>query len=383
LGKLPISLLWRLARQMRYEFPHRCHNQLYINTFFPPYPSNAFDKYLDAVIQKNRIPYSTYFAVTDKCPYHCPHCSYGHHQKGHLDTPKAKEIIRQINSIGTVTIGFTGGEPLLRDDIVELVETVGDHTASIMFTTGHQLDENLAQGLTQAGLGCLMIGIESDDPQEHDEIRGVKGSYDEAVRAIEISLKTGIYTAISTVATRDKIAKGKLRKLAELATRHGIHEFRILEPVPTGRFQDCTCEKLSARESKHLSDFHKQWNRKNSGCAIACFSHLESDEMFGCGAGYHHLFIDAVGNVCPCDLTPLSFGNTLEEPLSDIWRKMEQYFPLPRCGCFMKEVCEQLKGTDDPIELPLDLHQSIELCQTHPRTKKLPLMYRHYLKDPE
>jgi MoaA/NifB/PqqE/SkfB family radical SAM enzyme len=382
-GKLPTSHLKYLAKQMQNENPHRHNGRLYINTFFPPYPSPAFDKFLDAVFQKKRIPYSTYFAVTDECPYSCRHCSYGYHQPGHLDTERAKEIIRQINSLGTVTLGFTGGEPLLRDDIVELVESVGEQTASIMFTTGHRLDGELAKGLEQSGLGCLMIGIESDEPEEHDKIRGVNGSFDEAVRAMEISLKAGIYTAISTVATREKISGGKLQKLAEWATGYGIHEFRILEPIPTGSFHSQITEKLSPQETRQVSDFHKQWNRKNRGPAIASFSYLESDEMFGCGAGYHHLFVDALGNVCPCDLTPLSFGNALDEPLSDIWSKMEQYFDLPRCGCLMKEICEQFKEKDQPLELPLDPEQSIQICKLHSRPDKLPMIYRNYLKDQE
>ncbi len=136
-GRLPVGHLWYMAKQLCNENA-RCHNgRVYVNTFFPPYPSKAFDKLLDAVIGRERVPYSTYFAVTDECPYRCAHCSYGMHKKGRVDTKRAIEVIEQIKSIGTVTIGFTGGEPLMRDDIVELTAGAGDDTASIIFTTGH------------------------------------------------------------------------------------------------------------------------------------------------------------------------------------------------------------------------------------------------------
>jgi len=380
LGKLPASHLWYLAKQFRNEHPHHHNGRLYVNTFFPPYPSRPFDRFLDAAIERKRLPYSTYFAVTDKCPYNCPHCSYGLHKKGSLPTEQALNVIAQIKSLGTVTIGFTGGEPLLREDIVELVGSVSDEVATIMFTTGHRLNKELARRLMDADLDCIMIGIESDDPAEHDKVRGGAGSFDEAVKAISISLEAGLYTAISTVGTKEKIQNGQIQKLARLAQSHNVHEFRVLEPIPTGSSYNQKDQVLSEDESKELADFHKQWNRKNRGPAISGFSYLESEEMFGCGAGFHHLFIDAIGNVCPCDLTPLAFGNVLDEPLEKIWLKMGHMFDSPRCQCLMKDICKKTSNLTDSRQLPLDVEQSLELCRAVDKSDKLPKVYKNLFK---
>ena len=155
----------------------------------------------------------------------------------------------------------------------------------------------------------------------------------------------------------------------------------MLEPIPTGSFYNQKDEVLSEDESKELADFHKQWNRKNSGPAISGFSYLESEEMFGCGAGFHHLFVDAIGNVCPCDLTPLSFGNVLDEPLEKIWLKMGQLFDLPRCECLMKEICKKTSNLKDSQQLPLDLEKSFDLCQSVNTGDKLPKVYKNLFKD--
>jgi len=378
--KLPSRHLLYLAGRLRNENPHRHRGKLYVNSFFPPFPSVAFERFLDLVVERKRVPFSTYFAVTDSCPYKCPHCSYGHHKKGSIKTKEALEVIEQIKSLGTTIIGFTGGEPLLRDDIVELVEAVGDETFSIIFTTGHRLDGELAKRLSMAGLGCLMIGVESDDESEHDRTRGVKGSFKEALVSIRASLDAGLYTAISTVATHDKIASGALERLAELGQRCGVHELRVLEPAATGGWQGKGGEVLSAEESRQVADFHKRWNRRGRGPAVASFSYLESEEMFGCGAGFHHLFIDALGNVCPCDLTPLSFGNVMEEPLSEIWARMGDWFDLPRVGCFVKEICSQLGSSKDVLELPLAKAESAEMCRANKRGDKLPRVYQNLFR---
>ncbi len=380
LGKLPFSHLWYLAKQFRNENPHKHNGKLYVNTFFPPFPSKAFNRFINTVLERKRVPYSTYFAVTDKCPYKCPHCSYGFHKKGNLDTRQAINVIEQIKSLGTITIGFTGGEPLLRDDIVELVGSAGDEIATILFTTGHRLTKELARALAGVGLGCMMIGIESDNPDKHDKVRGIAGSFEEAVRATGLSVEAGLYTAISTVATKEKIRTGQIPQMARMAENFGAHEFRVLEPVPTGGFYNQKEVALSSEETEYLSDFHKQWNRRKRGPAVSGFSYLESDKMFGCGAGFHHLFVDAVGNVCPCDLTPLSFGNLRDESLEEIWLRMGQFFNLPRCGCFMKDICCRLNGIGGTPEFPLGPEESLRLCQLIGQDRKLPMIYINLFK---
>lgn len=378
LGKLSFKHLLYMAKLLRYEIPHEHDDKVYINTFFPPYPSIAFDRFLQTVFDRNRIPFSTYFAVTDKCPYKCPHCSYGNHAAGDLNTEKAIEVVNQIKELGTITIGFTGGEPLLRKDLPTLIKMVSDKCSTVVFTTGHGLTEQLATDLYKSGLGCIMIGLESFNEIEHDKVRGVQGSFKQAIEAIKVSQEAGLYTAISTVATRDKINNGTIEKLAGLALYLQLHEFRILEPVPTGTFKDCTGELLTIEESLKLTEFHKNWNKKGKLPAIASFSHLESDKVYGCGAGYHHLFIDAVGNVCPCDLTPLSFGNVFDKPLLEIWNEMSQWFSVPRCGCLMKDIQTHIK---DHELFPIEKDKSIEICQKYKQNTPLPKVFENLFKD--
>lgn len=380
LFRLPLGHIVYLTKQLRYENPH-CHDgRLYINTFLPPIPSPAFDRLLDALIHRRRVPFSTYFAVTDQCPYHCAHCSYGRHQAGQMDTAQALDLVRQIKGLGTTTIGFSGGEPLLRADLFDLVRAVGPDTESIVFSTGHGLHMDLAQAFRGAGLGCLMIGMESDDPTRHDAVRGVKGSFQIGADAIELALNAGLYTAISTVATRAKLQNGQLQRLAEFATRMGVHEYRILEPVPTGRFLQHATEVLTSEEKRRLAEFHKEWNRAGKGPAIAAFSHLESSAMFGCGAGCHHLYVDALGHVCPCDLTPVSFGNALQEPLAQIWRRMEAHFAQPRCNCLAQSLGTDLARTGYDGQLPLVDAESQCLCARQRQPEGLPRVYANLAK---
>jgi MoaA/NifB/PqqE/SkfB family radical SAM enzyme len=396
-GRVPASHLWYLLRRMRFEKPHRFAGQTRINTFFPPYPSLAFDRFCEGVVQRKRVPYSVYVAVTGACPYHCEHCSY----RGRpIDAPTRDDLldwVRQIKSLGTATLGLTGGEPLLRDDLEDVIAAAGPEMATVLFTTGLGLDAARAQRLVRAGLTCVTIGIELANAARHDAVRGSAGSFAQAEAAARACREAGLYLAISTVATREKMGRPRegipaeaveeaidveempaeatsdLQAMYDLGARWGAGEFRILAPVATGAWRGCGAVMLSPDERAQLARFHLDHNRRPDGPAVACFAYLESDELFGCGAGFHHLFIDATGNACPCDLTPLGFGNLREQPLASIWEQMNEYFPRPRRGCLMGEIgCH----VSDTFSLPLSPRESRELCSRVTKGGVLPEGYR-------
>jgi len=376
IGHVPMGHLWYLWRRMRNEKPHRFKGQTRINTFFPPYPSQAFDRFCKAVIERARVPFSTYLAVTAQCPFHCAHCSYAGRGGEEMSTERMLDVIGQVKALGTCTLGFTGGEPMLRGDLVQLVSAASPEMATIVFTTGRGLTGRKASELARAGVTCVTVGIESADPATHDAVRGVEGSFDEARAAVMACRDAGVYAALSTVGTRERLAGGELDRMYALAYQWGVGEFRLLAPVATGALAGCAAAMLSDDEMQALADFHVTHNRRPGGPAVASFAYLESADMFGCGAGYHHLFIDAAGEVCPCDLTPLSFGSVRTELLADIWSRMAEHFSRPRCGCLMGQLAQGISA-DGPLPLPPE--QSESICPRCTDADALPGAYKRLL----
>ncbi|MBN2582029.1 MAG: radical SAM protein [Planctomycetes bacterium] len=378
LGRAPLGHLWYLWRRMRNEKPHRFAGQIRINTFFPPYPSPAFDRFRRAVAARRRVPFSVYLAVTAKCPCRCGHCSYKHRRNAALSPQQTLDVVAQVKALGACTLGLTGGEPLLRDDLESIASAAKPEMATIVFTTGCGLDAARAHRLAEAGVDCVTVGIESSDAATHDAVRQREGSFAEAAAAVEACHAAGLYAALSTVGFREKMASGELDRIYDLAARWNVGELRVLAPVATGGLAGCAAAMLSPDEHRRLAEFHVRRNRRRGGPAVACFAYLESDEMFGCGAGYHHLFIDAGGEVCPCDLTPLGFGNVTAEPLADVWARMERFFPVPRRGCLMRHVGRQLSTEGAVLPLPRDASE--RLCPPADLDAPLPEGYRRLLR---
>lgn len=374
-GKVPLGHLAFLYRQLAGEKPHRFDGQVRINTFFPPAPSEAFRRFCDAVAARRRVPYSTHLAVTARCPFACSHCSSARRTDA-PDRPTGDllELIGHIKALGGCTLGLTGGEPLLREDLPELLSAAKPELATVVFSTGWGLDDALADRLAEAGTDCVTLGVESADAAEHDALRRVEGSF-AAARAAAMALqRAGVYVALSTIATREAIHSGQLGRIYELARKWHAGELRVLSPVATGRWRGEAGVMLTEEELRQVRAFHLARNALPGGPAVASFARLESPELFGCGGGYHHLYIDAAGNVCPCDLTPLSRGNAFDRPLVEIYNAMAEHFAQPRRSCLMRH----LAGTLGDAHLPLPPDRSSDLLNDLP-DEPLPEGYRRLL----
>ena len=355
--RFPLPFLFYASKLARYEKPVKMGNKIVFSSFVPPYPSKAFDRFIASAGKK--IPTSVYISVTNKCRYDCWHCSSRYRTDKELTTEEITKMIKDFQDMGVSVFGFTGGEPLLRQDIPEIIRLVDDRSSTVLFTSGDAFTAEKAKELKGAGLFCVVVSLDHFKEEMHDFLRGRKGAFETAVDAIEISKKHGFYTVISMVVTKQLL--DSIFDFLGFAEKMKVDEVRILEPVPCGRLIK---EKimLSDEDREKLIDVHKIANRSSKYPRVSVFPYIESKHMIGCTAGIDHLYIDAAGNVCPCDFTPLSFGNIKTESIKTILERMHTYFDRPREKCFMAEHYQEIaKEFDD--KLPLSVEKSIEICR--------------------
>ena len=318
----------------------RHNGQWVINTFLPPFPGKSFDRMFENLLSGRRLsPVSAFLGVTARCTNKCWHCSAKSRRTGQLPTETWLEIIQQLHDLGASIIGFTGGEPLIYPDLPHLITAASRGGATpILFTSGAWLDLPQLKQLQRAGLWAVGISIDHPDPATHDQIRGTVRSFEQAVAALKAAHEAGLYTMIGTVATRQLVRENLLEPIWQLARRHRVQELRIMEPMPCGKLADPDPDTLLEPEDiAKLRRFHIEKNRRGRGPKVCAFNQIESPQFFGCGGGTQHLYIDSAGEVCPCDFTPLSFGNVTREPLPVIWERMNDSMGNPRRDCFIQK----------------------------------------------
>ncbi len=341
-GRLRIAQTRRFLREwLDGERLTRHRGQWVLNSFLPPFPGPAYQRLFDNMFSGRHLsPVSAFLAVTARCPWECPHCSRGGRRMNgpELSTQEWLDTLRQLHGLGTSIIGFTGGEPCVREDLETLVRAAAaGGSATILFTSGRGFTPELAGRLRDAGLWSVCVSLDADTAGAHDAARG-QGSFAAAIDALRLARAKGFYAMAGAVATPAFVRSGMPARLHALLAGLGVHELRIVEAMPCGGLSGCSAaDLLSPDDVAVLRRFHVETNRAGRGPKICAFNHVESPEIFGCGAGTQHLFIEPSGVVCPCDFTPLGFGNVRETTLADLWLRMNLAMgDNPRTHCFIQ-----------------------------------------------
>jgi MoaA/NifB/PqqE/SkfB family radical SAM enzyme len=375
--QFPKKFLLYLLLQSRYEKITLHDGKFVISSDLPPFPSKAFDRLITALHSSQGhevIPIYASFSITNKCMYNCWHCYLHNVKEEDMSTEDAIKILHKLQELGISVIAFTGGEPLVRKDICEIISSIDAEKSSVvLFTTGYGLTKEKAEELKQAGLFAVIIGLEHTDKRIHDTLRNFDGSYEQALGGIKNAKNSGLYVGLSTVATKERIATGEIWEFIEFAEKQGVDEVLILEPIPVGKIMDEHEVILTKNERTQLGDIQKKVNKNKTHLRVLSYPYRESKQVMGCCGGYQYLHVTASGNVCPCSFTPLSFGNAQEEEMPVIWRRLNTSFNVPNSDCFMLKNHERIsKHLDDGFVNPETSVQICDACRIH----DVPLFYK-------
>ena len=301
--------------------------------------------------------------TTNACNLNCPHCyrDAGKPAPNELTTSEAKTMLEQISVVGDdfgsapKIMIFSGGEPLLREDIFELVEHAAAQGLRPVFgTNGTLLNNEVAQDLKESGAAAMGISLDSTDPEKHDRFRGVPGGFDKTIEGMRNCQETGLRFQIHTTVMDWNY--DEIEKITDLAVELGASAHHIFFLVPTGRAAFLASGIMNAKKYEQLLERIMDRQREISielkpTCApqfmrIAKQKGMKTRFSRGCIAGISYCLIGPTGNVQPCAYLDMSLGNVRDVPFAKIWRNSPVFEKLRtmdykgRCGiCDYKDVC--------------------------------------------
>jgi len=321
---------------------------LYVNG--PAIGTRSFGRYVSALKRLKRcagLPLVAHLSVTDRCVNRCDRCSNLSASPSDPSLASLLPVIARLREAGTVSLAFTGGEPLLRDDLPQLVAACGKPMTTFLFTTGFGLDTCRARELRRAGLTAAFVSLDHYRAEEHDRIRGSKGAFDQAVGAIRACIEAGIYTAAQSVVEPAMLVKAEMDRFLGFCRSLGVHEVNLLEPMPVR--SACHAPSLDEGDRDMLRRLHVRAARDSSLPKVTTMPFLEGPEFLGCQAGFTFLYVSAGGEVYPCDFAPISFGNIHETDFGEILSRLRRHFAAPSCKCLALRLPE-IGG--ESLELP-------------------------------
>lgn len=288
--------------------------------------ANFLSRILYRGIQNRNLPNMVSLAVNDVCDAGCEHCSFfaaveepGRHV---LSGPEMVKLIADAQELGVSVINFVGGEPLLREDLPDLVRAVDkDLSTTVLFTNGSRLEAR-AQDLAAAGLDSVFVSIDAADAAAHDRFRRAEGLFAKALAGIRRARQLGLSTGFSVTMTPESWAAGELDRIMDLAKRERVHEVLVFDALPTGRYAGRTDLVDNPDWVERMMRGAAPYHRDAQAPGLTFFAHVTSHRSVGCSCGTSYFYVSPYGDIMSCDFNHARFGNVLEAPLWQLWEDL-------------------------------------------------------------
>jgi len=267
-------------------------------------------------------------AITYECPYKCAYCSataFSDDTKKELTLQNYKDIIEDCIDEGAVHFLITGGEPLISEKLEPLVKYIKKRKRiCTLATNGLLITKEKIELLKDIGIDLVQVSIDSVKESKHDSFRKYPGAYNKAINCIKGLKKSGVVTMINFIVRKANLPE--LPKLLSLSRAMGVG-INLGFSSPVGKWQGKTKVMLNDEEWK-VVDYYL--NKKGvRWCGYTTYNKV------GCSAGTEKIYISPYGDVTPCPLVPIKFGNLKYTSLKDILKNMRnnKYFNNihPRC----------------------------------------------------
>lgn len=294
-------------------------------------------------------PYSLLCELTYSCPLQCPYCSNPvnfEHYTNELDTQEWQRILDEAAALGVVQVHFSGGEPLLRKDIVQIIKKARDlNLYSNLSTGGTLLTEKLVRELRSAGLDSLQISIQDADSLNSDYISGGLGSFDKKKKAALLVKNAGFPLTINVVLHKQNL--DNIEAIIGLAEDIGAERLELANTQFNGWALKNRNLLLPTRtQVEHAVSVVESARLRLKGKMEILYVVPDYFEQYPkpCLYGWGRVFmtITSDGIVLPCqaarEISELQFENIRNKSLEKIWFESES-FCIFRGTDWMPEPC--------------------------------------------
>ncbi|MCP4675773.1 MAG: GeoRSP system radical SAM/SPASM protein [Deltaproteobacteria bacterium] len=294
------------------------------------------------------------WTLTNQCNFCCQHCYSRADTNDDLDTDTILRLIEKAANAKVLSLNFGGGEPLLREDLFEIIRFATDLGLAVsMNSNGFIIDRQTVFNLKASGIKKVGISIDSPKAAVHDAFRKTEQSHARALYALVHLNDAGIETSVSSVIC--KINSNDLQGLMDMAISVGassinFHDFKCSGLGYTNRsaldldpgqwhevYQDAVALKESVGELQVMID----------DPIVSLIGHKDAESLVkGSVCGKLSLCIKADGAITPCGFIPTVIGNLIDDDLLEVWRNspvleaMRNKHAQGKCaGCSCYEDC--------------------------------------------
>jgi PqqA peptide cyclase len=295
-------------------------------------------------------PYTLVAELSYRCPLHCPYCSNpvdigGDRWRAELETEHWTRVFREARALGVVQLALTGGEPMVRRDLDELVSAAREAGLySTLVTAGTTLTRERAARLREMGLDHVQVSIQSPDPAENDRIAGVR-SFEKKLVAARAARELGFPLTINCVLHRQNL--DRIEEILALAEQLDAQRLELANTQYYGWAVANQGALMPTRAQLERGEEAVRRFRERVGPRITVLwvlPDLHEDLPKPCMGGWGRttILVAPNGEALPCQAAAtvpgLTFPNVQERSLGWIWNESDAFARF-RGTDWMQEPC--------------------------------------------
>lgn len=293
--------------------------------------------------------------LTYACPLQCPYCSnpldYPRHAARELDTGAWLDVLRQGRELGALQLGFSGGEPLVRSDLEELIaEAAGLGYYSNLITSAVGMDRARLEGIVAAGLDSIQVSFQAATPALNDRLAGTAAFAHKRAMA-EAAKAAGLPLTLNFVLHRRNLHE--VGAMLALAQSLGADYVELANAQYYGWALVNRAQLLPDRAALERAEAEVARLREQPGAPTVYFvvPDYHADRPKGCGGGWGSTFINVApdGTVLPCHaawvIPDIERPSVRSESLREIWYE-SPLFNLYRGKQWMRPPCADCDERD-------------------------------------
>lgn len=270
-------------------------------------------------------PYMAEFDITYRCNCRCRMCQrWNDARPESLTVADYRRLAREFETLGVHQISVAGGEPLMRQDVFDIISGFSERGLSVNLCTNGMLLERYRDRIIDSGATCVTVSLDGATAQCHDAIRGLNGSYDQVTRGIARYLETAKRRR-PVLRVRMTISGVNQREIAAFYKQwHGVADDVLLQPVHhcgDSYYTGLQASELSL-DPQVLADQVKGLPLARDGYLRLLMASLRQDGRYPsqrCYAGVLMARIDPWGNVYPCLEQHVKIGSIRERSFREVW----------------------------------------------------------------
>ena len=271
-------------------------------------------------------PVSVAIDVTNKCNFKCLHCfnNSGNGKDDEFSDEELLQVADQIIDLNPHNVCICGGEPLCRKNLFDFIDKLKHKVGCIsMVSNGYFMTEEVISKLKDSGIALIQISLDGVNDFEHDNFRGIKSSFDRAVKAIKMIEKAGISVATSFIP--NKLNHKNISKYIDFCYSLNVTDVRMMPFIPMGRGLGFG-NNLILNEIEYF-EFQKTLYRKKREYTNKLnilwgdpLDHLQRlPNSANINANTYSMEIKSNGNLTVTTYLPIVVGNCRKHSLKEYW----------------------------------------------------------------